>query len=78
MEYGKKAQIHPAQTAARAPKTLRAIKNTGTQFKEENKLFNVKIASAEDGEYTPKTLKTPASKYVYTGGIRAVGPVGLE
>jgi len=50
IEYGEKAQIHPAHTAARVPKTLRAIKNTGTQVKEENKLFNVKIARAEDVE----------------------------
>jgi hypothetical protein len=50
IEYGKKAQIHPAQIAARVPKILRAIKKTGTQVNEENKLFSVKIASAEDVE----------------------------
>jgi hypothetical protein len=47
MEYGKKAQAHPAQVAMRGPKTLRAIRNTGTQVNDENMLFNVKSTSAD-------------------------------
>jgi hypothetical protein len=50
IEYGKNAQIHPAHTAVGTPKTLRAIKNTGTHVKEENKLFRVKITNAEETE----------------------------
>jgi hypothetical protein len=78
IEYGKKAQIHPAHIAARNPKTLCAIRNTGTHVREENRLFKVKSVRAEAVVYTPKSLKTPATKYVYTGGIRSVGPVGSE
>jgi hypothetical protein len=64
IEYGKKAQIHPAQAAVRSPKILRAIKYTGTHVKEENRLFRVKITRAEAVVYTPKILKTPATRYV--------------
>jgi hypothetical protein len=50
--------------------------NTGKQVNEENRLLNVRITSAEAAVYTPDSLKTPATMYVYKGGTRAVGPDG--
>src|SRR5260370_40973498 len=78
IEYGKKAQIHPAHNATPTPKTRRAIKNTGTHGKEENRLFTAKIARADEAEQIPKTWKTPATKYWYTAGTRAGSPVDTE
>src|SRR5689334_11279713 len=78
MDNGKNAQTHPDQTAARSPKLFRAMKNTGMHVRAENRQLRDRITRADALVYTPKSLKTPARRYGYTGVSQAVGPVSAK